>query len=153
MEVVDVIWIGLLLWAAWRGYQQGLWMGLAGLVGLVLGIWTGLTLAEKLQAWLAWGPSSIAVRALFFICIFVLSILLIRMAARIVKAVLNLTPLSWMDSLLGATFSVLVWGSLLSVSLWVLQETIGLEHSLIGTLLHSTGTWIAGWFGTVGLHA
>ena len=152
MSIIDFVCVGVLLWAAWKGYHQGLWTGLASLVGLVVGIWMALFFAESLQNWFGWQSSSLAMGVLSFVCILILSVFLIRLSVRLIRAVLHLTPFGWIDNLLGAVFSLLVWGGLVSLCIWALQDVIYLGDSLAAGLLQQTGDWIAASLGSTRLH-
>ena len=117
-------------------------MSLAGLVGILLGVWIGIEITEKLQSYLGWNEKSIALSVLAFASIFICSLLLMRLAAYLIKKSIDFTSLGVVDGLLGALLSVASWGGLIAISLGVLGDSLYLNHGPVGEYLQSLGTWV-----------
>ena len=113
-------------------------MSLAGLGGIVAGAWVGLELTN----WIDWHQNSIALRIVSFLCIFLCSFLLMSLAARLVKKVINCTAIGVVDGLLGAALSICSWGGLVAVSLSILGDMLYVGHGPVGNFLKETGSWI-----------
>lgn len=122
MNFLDIIVAILLGLGIIRGLRNGVIREVAGLLGVILGIWAGLRLAflfadyyrehidinEKLLPFLA------------FLTAFVLALVAVLLLGRILDRIVKAAQLSLLNKILGAVFGVLKWafitGSILNVA-------------------------------------
>ena len=135
---MDFIWVGLLLWSAWNGFQKGFWLSLAGLGGILIGIWIGIEMSD----WIDWHKDSIALRIVSFLSVFICSLFLMNLAARLIQRLVYCRSFGILDGLLGALLSICSWGGLISVALSILSGTLYLSQGPVGHFLEETGSWI-----------
>ncbi len=137
MSIWDFVILILLLVGAYRGYQKGLLMAVVGVVALVAGLigaiaWTPVLLAH-LSERADLSPEILSVLA--FLAIFIGIILALNIAGKLVKMVIDLTPVGAVDGLVGAILGMFKWALGVSIILWVMDKAqLGLPVDEQGTL-------------------
>lgn len=119
MNYFDII-IGIVLIIALiKGLKNGLIIELSSLAALVLGVYGAIKFFASTQVWLSqyWHNDHIHIAA-FFIT-FVLIAISVHMLARLLDKMIKAVALSLVNRLLGAAFSLLKYGFVLSVLLSV----------------------------------
>lgn len=108
-----------------RGLIIEIFSFIAFFVGLFLAIELTIPVASKF-----FGSSEYfqVVTIVVFVALFVVAVLLINLAAKFIKKVLDLTFLGFFDNLLGAIAGVLKWAFIASVFFWVF-DSIGFRLS------------------------
>ncbi|QQR87919.1 MAG: CvpA family protein [Flavobacteriales bacterium] len=104
MNWLDISLLVLLGMAAFKGYQRGLLIELASLVGLVLGIWAGLRFNRAVADWLGFEEHQ---EALGFIVILLAVLALLHLAARVCTKAMDLTGLGLPNKAAGALSGLL----------------------------------------------
>lgn len=105
MNIFDIIIGIILLWALYKGYRQGIAIQLAGLAGIVLGVYLAFKFSESVSTWLSLDASY--GRIVAFMCILVVTIILLALVGQLIKGLFNMVGLSIVDHLFGAILSVL----------------------------------------------
>ncbi|MCC8020107.1 MAG: CvpA family protein [Rikenellaceae bacterium] len=134
MLVLDIILALLLLWALFTGFHKGFFVQLAGLAGLIIGVWLAMRSGRTLGLWLGIGEKYAAIVG--FLIILVLVILLVASVGRLFKGIFGFAGLSLLDKLAGMVLSaakiwlilgLLLWGfdSLNRTAGWVSESKIG----------------------------
>ncbi len=123
MNGVDLIVLGLLIWAAYRGYKKGLLLEVVGILAFGLGILLSLKLLQ-------WGQDlltehfqldeSLLPYIAFFI-LFALIVIGVNLLGTGIKKALHLSFLGTVDSLLGAALGIFKWALGISVIFWALK--------------------------------
>jgi membrane protein required for colicin V production len=121
MSTVDFILLGLLALGAISGYRTGLIIEVIAIVALVLGIVGGIELLhvgmDLLASWYnGFGP---LLPIFAFLLIFVVIMILVNLLGRILKRVVDWTPLGVFDNIGGAALGLLKWALGLSIVLWI----------------------------------
>ncbi|MCU0334373.1 MAG: CvpA family protein [Chitinophagaceae bacterium] len=118
--IVDIVAMGLLALAIFRGIQKGLIIALFSVLALVLGAAAALKLsglaavylAEALPGMIRWVP------ALAFVAVFIGVVLLVRMLAGLIESALEWTLLGWANKLGGVLLFVFLYAVLYSIALF-----------------------------------
>lgn len=124
MSIWDFVILVILLAGAYLGYQKGLLREVVGLLALVAGIIGAIQ-------WLPQGidflsrslnTQSELLPVFAFFLIFIAIVLLISLAGRLLKLVIDLTPIGFIDGIGGALLGLLKWSLGVSIILWVLDS-------------------------------
>lgn len=125
MNALDII-LGIpLLYAAYRGFREGIVLQLGGIIGLLAGVWLAFRYGEALGQWMRLeGTTAVVVGAL---CIVVATLLVIAVAGRLARGLCKLTGLGLFDQMGGLILSVAKMGLILSLLL-LLFDGLNSEH-------------------------
>lgn len=121
-----VVWVTLALLAVcgFYGWRAGVLRRLLELVGVALAIVLSARFASLVAPWLgehtAMAPSTALLAA--YVLVFVAGLVVVRLVARAVTAVIHWTPLGWLDRLGGAVCGVVVGALLVSVGLIAVSQ-------------------------------
>lgn len=117
---IDVIVIILLVLAAFKGFKQGLLLGVFSFVAIII----GLTAAVKLSAVVAnhlnqsVNVSSEWLPVLSFALVFIVVVLLVRWGAKLIEAAFEVALLGWVNRLGGIVFFAAIYLIVFSVLLF-----------------------------------
>lgn len=124
MTVIDIVLGGLILFGLVRGLMKGLFVEIASLAALILGIYGAIHFsnfaAEYLDSKVDWAESSINIAA--FAITFVIIVLVISLAGKALTKLADFAALGMLNKLLGGLFGALKIGLILSVVLIVLNK-------------------------------
>lgn len=132
MSFIDIIFAVLLCIALYKGIKNGLFVELASLVALVIGIFIAIKFSylikEILETKVSWEPKYIEIVA--FAVTFLLVVLVIHLSAKLLTKIADFAYLGWLNKLAGAVFSCLK--TILSLSVVILVfEKINLNNMLV----------------------
>ncbi len=117
MNFIDITLGILLLWGLIRGFSKGLFVSLASLVALVVGIYIAIHFSHVTGAYLDqyvdWQKGTMNLVA--FAVTFVLVVLLISLAGKLLTKIADFAALGILNKLLGAAFGVLKFAFIASV--------------------------------------
>jgi len=113
MNVLDIIFVFLFLYALVKGYRAGLILELCGIVGVIAAAYISYDLAEEIAVSLF--PSFSFGYPSAFVMVFVAVLVVIGMAARIVSRVINFTGMGMINKMCGAAASLLKMAIVLAV--------------------------------------
>lgn len=109
MGFLDIILGVLLAIALFKGIKNGLFVELASLVSLLLGIYAAVKFSNFMKMFLAgfvnWNPNTIQVIA--FILTFILVVIAVSLLGKFLTGIADLAFLGWLNSLGGGFFRVL----------------------------------------------
>lgn len=109
MSFLDIILGSLLLYALYNGLKKGLFVELASLISLVIGIFIAIKFSYLLQSFIcnyvSWSPKLIQITA--FGLTFLLVIIAIHTLAKVFTSIADFAYLGWLNKLGGAGFSIL----------------------------------------------
>jgi membrane protein required for colicin V production len=127
MNLLDVILLILLLAGAVSGFTKGLFVELASVVSLVLGIWAGIDLSPVVQGWLSkllsWSPGNL--KLLAFILIFLVVTIIVHLVANVFEKTIRAFALGILSRFAGALFGALKAAFFLSILLLLISN---IEH-------------------------
>jgi membrane protein required for colicin V production len=117
MNWIDWAIIGLIGFAAVRGFMRGFIVEVCSLLGLLLGIWGGIHLNDKVAKWLGMNPEKEALSFLVTLAIILLLVHVIgRMLTKAVDAAQLSLPNKLGGTLLGAVRKAFVLSVLLNIA-------------------------------------
>ncbi len=131
MGLLDIL-LGIpLVWGLWKGLKNGLFMELASIVALVAGIFGAIHFSyitgDYLSDQLDWDERNMSIAA--FIITFILIIILVHLAGKLLTKVANFAMLGLLNKIAGAIFGVLKIAILLGALLIFfdrMESTFGL---------------------------
>jgi membrane protein required for colicin V production len=124
MGFLDIVLGSLLLYALYKGIKNGLFIELASLISLILGIYIAIKFSyivrEVLAGHVSWSPKYIEVIA--FGLTFIAVVLAVHLLAKIFTGIMDFAFLGWINKLAGGFFSVLKAVLLLSILFNLFQK-------------------------------
>ena len=142
MSIIDIVLGALLLFGLIRGGMKGLFVEIASLLALVLGVYGAIHFssfaADFLQSKVDWNEKTLNIVA--FAITFVIIVLTISLAGKALTKLADFAALGILNKLLGGVFGALKIGLILSVLLMVFNklnktlpfiETQDLEDSVL----------------------
>lgn len=124
MEILDVILGTLLAFAIYKGIKNGLFVELASLLSLIVGIFVAIKfsyiISETLVTVVSWNPKYIKVTA--FALTFIAVVVGIHLLAKFFTSIVDFAYLGWLNKLAGALFSILKTILALSVMFNIFQK-------------------------------
>lgn len=129
MSFLDIVLGSLLAFSLYKGLKNGLFVEVASLISLLLGIYFAIKFsiltAEMLSGFLHWNPKTIQITA--FILTFVLVVIAISLLAKFLTGIANFAQLGWINKLGGGFFRILK--TILIVSIFLnLFEKININN-------------------------
>lgn len=133
MNTIDIVFGIILILGLIQGIRKGFFVELASLVGLIAGIYGAIHFSYYVADWLvektAWGEQIIKLTS--FAITFVIIVLVVSLAGKLLTKVANFAMLGIVNKLLGAAFAVIKFAFLLSVVLMFI-DAADRQISLIG---------------------
>ncbi|SHG88880.1 CvpA family protein [Winogradskyella jejuensis] len=124
MSIIDIVLGALLLFGLIRGAMKGLFVEIASLCALVLGVWGAIHFsyfaADLLEPKFDWNEKTINIVA--FGITFVIIVLAISLAGKALTKLADFAALGMLNKLLGGVFGALKIGLILSVLLIVFNK-------------------------------
>lgn len=122
--LLDIIFVVLILLAAWKGYSQGLVIGLFSLVSIIVGLAAAIKLSAVVAGWIGkavkiseeWLP------VISFIVVFIIVVLLIRLGARAIQSTIEVAMLGWVNRLGGIILYVAIYTIVFSILLFYAEQ-------------------------------
>ncbi len=121
MPLVDIILLIVLLLGAWSGYRKGLILEIVAIVAFVLAVIGGFRLLNTAMDIISSFYDGLGkfLPVVAFFLIFILVILVVNMAGKLLKKVIDWTPLGFLDNIAGAALGIFKWALAISILLWV----------------------------------
>jgi len=124
MTFIDIIIGALLGYALFKGIKNGLFVELASLVSLLIGIYVAVKFSAMMSAaissFVKWNPYTIQIVA--FVLTFILVVIGIYMLGKFFTGIANFAYLGWINSLGGGVFRVLKAVLIISIFLTVFEK-------------------------------
>ncbi|TRX39460.1 CvpA family protein [Flavobacterium restrictum] len=124
MSFLDIVLGGILVYALYKGIRNGLFVELASLLSLLLGIYFAIKFSSIIRniltGFVHWNPNSIQIVA--FVLTFVLVVLGIQLLGKFLTGIADFAYLGWVNSLGGGFFRVLKAILIISVFLTLFQK-------------------------------
>ncbi len=122
--LIDLLYAGIVLLAVWRGWRQGLIVGLFSLLAVFIGLAAALKLSAVVAVKLG-SSTRIAPEWLPFISfllVFIVVLLLVRLAAKALEKTAELALLGWLNKLGGIICFVVLYTCIFSVFLFYAEQ-------------------------------
>ena len=144
-NAVDIILLLCFIPAIIGGIRKGFVRQAAALVALILGIWAGLHfssfVSNMLRGWL--DTSNTIVDILSFTVIFILVILAVTLAGRLIEGVIKIVLLGWLNRILGIIFAIIKYALIFSVIIYLLSALDSLYDFLPDDLTGESKLYMA----------
>jgi len=122
--LIDGLMAVVLVWAFFKGYKNGLIVGIFSFAALLI----GLAAAVKLSAWVAreaeqrmqWHHSWLPFLA--FLAVLVSVIIMVRITAKLIETAMQTLLVGWINTLGGIVMYLLLYGTLFSVVLFYFEK-------------------------------
>lgn len=131
--LIDIIFAVLLVLAIFRGYRQGLIIGLFSLVAVIIGLAAAMKLSVVAATWIGkevnvaekWLP------LVSFIVVFIVVVLLIRLGAKAIESMVEVVMLGWLNKLAGMLLYAVIFTLIFSVLLFYAEQMQLLQPATI----------------------
>ena len=131
--LLDIIYTLLLFLAVFRGYRQGLIIGLFSLVAVIIGLAAAMKLSVVAATWIGkevnvaekWLP------LVSFIVVFIVVVLLIRLGAKAIESMVEVVMLGWLNKLAGMLLYAVIFTLIFSVLLFYAEQMQLLQPATI----------------------
>ncbi len=140
MNILDIIIVIILVLGAINGYRKGFFYEVAGLIGLVAGIYLAVlltdiagTIAETLTSW-----NIAAVKITVFIIIFILVVILLRLTGNALTRLFKAIYLNFLNRVAGLFFGILKWAFLLAVLITIVEYLDSSKQVISETLVENS---------------
>ncbi|WP_269224263.1 CvpA family protein [Flavobacterium sp. IMCC34518] len=124
MSFFDIILGGFLCYSFYKGIRNGLFVELASLLSLILGIYIAIKFSsivkDFLSNWLHWNPYTVQFFA--FILTFIVVVIGIYMLGKFLTNIADFAFLGWINSLGGGFFRVLKTVLIMSIFLTIFEK-------------------------------
>jgi membrane protein required for colicin V production len=122
--IIDIIFAVLLVLALFRGYSQGLILGIFSFLSIIIGLAAALKLSAVVAGYIgeAVKVSEQWLPLISFIIVFIMVVLLVRLGARAIQKSIELVMLGWLNRLGGILFFVFIYTLVYSVLLFYGEE-------------------------------
>lgn len=123
MNILDIIILVPLLFAAWSGYRKGFVIEIASLAALILGIYAAINFSFYAAGLLEqnFELSERWVNIIAFIVTFIVVVFVIYLIGRIIEKFIDILMLGFVNRLFGLVFGVLKWAFILSVLIYIIH--------------------------------
>ena len=125
MKPIDLIIMVPVLWGGYKGYSKGFIIEVTTMLSLVLAIFLGFQLMETVISYLKEiiDVSDGMLPFIAFIAVFIAVLFLISWLAKVLKKIVHFTILGQLDNLSGVIFGSLKYAFILSILLWLTDQT------------------------------
>jgi membrane protein required for colicin V production len=143
MSFLDIVLGSLLVFGLYKGFKNGLFVEIASLISLLLGIYFAIKFsiltAEILSNIVHWNPKTIQITA--FILTFILVVIGISLLAKFLTGIADFAQLGWINKLGGGFFRILKTVLIVSIFLHLFEkinfnETFAKKETLDNSLFY-----------------
>ncbi len=128
MNILDLVICLVLVVAVWNGWRRGFILQICSLVALVVALWLAMRFAVQVGALLHIDPAYADVAG--FVAVLVVALLVISLAARLVRKIFHFAGFGLLDTLLGVAVAAVKYLLVLSVAFAAL-ERINVDGALV----------------------
>jgi membrane protein required for colicin V production len=125
MNLLDFIILIPIVWLCIRGFQKGLILELASLIGIILGIIAAYYFAGYAQDFIKdhFSFKEHTSRIIAYIAIFLIVMLVVYLIGKMVEGVIDVIALGWLNKLLGALIGLAKGIVVVCVMLYIFEKT------------------------------
>jgi membrane protein required for colicin V production len=140
LSTADIILIVFLIIGGYSGYKKGLILEIIAILAFILAIIGGFKLLHLGMDIIAsfYDGFGNLLPFMAFMLIFVAVIIVVSIVGRIVKKIIDWTPLGSVDNVAGAVLGVFKWALILSILMWMFNS-IGI--SLPSSMMHNSSLY------------
>jgi membrane protein required for colicin V production len=125
MNLLDFILLIPLVWLCIRGFQKGLIIELASLIGLVLGIIAAYYFATDVQGFLKhyFSFKEQTSRIIAYVAIFLTVMIIVWLIGKMMEGLIDIVAMGWLNKLLGAMIGLAKGIVLVCLILYIFEKT------------------------------
>ncbi len=127
MAFIDIVFIILLGWAAFRGLRNGLFVELASLISFVVGVYLAIKFSYLVGGFIGEGKTA---KVIAFVVVLIAVVVAIHLLAKVFSKFASFVFLGWLNKLGGAVFAVFKTILLLGIVLNLFQK-VNIDDALI----------------------
>jgi membrane protein required for colicin V production len=127
MAFIDIVFIVLLGWAAFRGLRNGLFVELASLISFVVGVYLAIKFSSIIAGFIGEGKTA---KVIAFVVILIAVVVAIHLLAKVFSKMASFVFLGWLNKLGGAVFAIFKTILLLGIVLSLFQK-VNIDNALI----------------------
>lgn len=127
MDIIDIVFAVLLIFSAFRGLRNGLFVELASLVSFFIGIYIAVKFSYLVGGFIGDGKTA---KITAFIITLIIVIVAIHLLAKVFSKIADFVFLGWLNKLGGAVFALFKTILLLGVVLSLFQK-VNINNALI----------------------
>jgi membrane protein required for colicin V production len=143
--IIDVVFLIALVSSIIRGYQKGFIVALFSFIAWIAGLVAALKLSAMVAVWLG-NTTNIQTKWLpltAFVLVFILTVLLIRLGAKMIEGIAEFAFLGWVNKALGILLYMTFYGVIFSVLLFFTSQLHLFSKQVIDESV--TYQWIEPW--------
>lgn len=127
MEVIDLVFLVLLLIGGYRGFQKGLLLELIALSSIFLAVILSMRFMPVVSDFLykTFPDLGGTIPLVSFIIVFVIVLVILNLVGKSIKKVLDLTLLGRLDDIMGLIVGLLKVSIILSFMIWIYNNLLG----------------------------
>jgi membrane protein required for colicin V production len=154
--IVDALVVICLVYALFKGYTRGLVVAVFSVLAFIVGLTAAVKLSAIVAGWLStnsklaqqWLPT------ISFAVIFLVTVLLVRMGAKLVEKSVKIAMLGWVNRIGGILFFAFIYLTSISIALFYLQKTgliqsSSFNQSITWQYVQPLGPWVINGLGSV----
>lgn len=122
MNFIDLFIVAILVWFGYKGFRKGLVFELVSIIALALGVYGGLKFSDSTAEYLTKYVDSEYLKVASFTVTFLIILLLVFVAGKVIEKIINLVALKLVNKLLGAFFGVLKMALILGVLITIVES-------------------------------
>ena len=122
--IIDIIFAIMLIMALFRGYNQGLILGIFSFLSIIIGLAAALKLSAVVAGYIgrAVKVSEQWLPLISFVLVFIAVVLLVRLGARVIQKSFEMVMLGWLNRLGGMLFFGIIYTLVYSVILFYAEQ-------------------------------
>ena len=131
--IIDVAFFIVMIIAIFKGFSKGLILGIFSLLAFIIGLAAALKLSVIVAHYLENSSGSTAkwLPVLSFLLVFIVVVLLVNLAARIIKKTITLAMLGWADKIGGIILYIIIYTIIFSIILFFAEKTFLVKPEVV----------------------
>jgi membrane protein required for colicin V production len=122
MNFIDLFIVAILIWFGYKGFRKGLIFELVSIIALALGVYGGLKFSDRTAEYLTKYVDSEYLNIASFTVTFLIILLLVFAAGKVIEKIVNLVALKLINKLLGAFFGIVKMALILGVLITIVES-------------------------------
>lgn len=122
--IIDVLFLLAMILAIFKGLSKGFIVGIFSLVAFIIGLAAALKLSAIVAVYLGKNITSATkwLPLISFLLVFIMVILLVGLGARLIKKVVDMAFLGWLDRLAGMVLYIILYTIIFSILLFFAEK-------------------------------
>ena len=122
MNFIDVFIAVILIWFGYKGFKKGLVFELVSVIALALGVYGGLKFSDTTAEYLTSYIDSEYLNITSFTVTFLVILLLVFAAGKVVEKIINMIALKLINKVLGAFFGIIKMTLILGILITIIES-------------------------------